>query len=77
MMSVTFGLSIIVPTLPGGRKSQPRPSWVTLDIPPVERCQASLHGLPAQQRERIESLDFYEILQRSISRRYLAFKPSG
>ncbi|MCH8147399.1 MAG: tyrosine-type recombinase/integrase [Planctomycetes bacterium] len=61
--------------LTGIKVSQPHPGWVMLDIPPLERWEASLRRLPAQQRERIESPEFYEILQRSIARRYLAFKP--
>ena len=63
--------------LSGIRVRQPRPGWVTLDIPPLERWERDLKRLPAAQRERIESPEFYELLQRTISARYLQTKPPG
>ena len=38
---------------------------------------SELQRLPSAQRERIESPEFYELLQRTISTRYLAEKPPG
>ena len=63
--------------LSGIRVRQPRPGWVTLDIPPLEHWETELRRLPRAQRERIESPEFYELLQRTISSRYLAGKPPG
>ncbi len=63
--------------LRGIRVRQARPGWVTLDIPPLERWESELQRLPREQRERIESPEFYELLQRTISTRYLAEKPPG
>ena len=63
--------------LPGIRVRQPRPGWVTLDIPPLERWEPALRELPSEQRERIESPEFYHLLQQTISTRYLAEKPPG
>ena len=56
---------------------QPRPGWVTLEIPALERWEPALRQLPKEQRERIESPEFYELLQRTISARYLAGTPPG
>ena len=50
---------------------------MTLDIPPLERWESALQRLPRAQRERIESPEFYELMQRTISARYLAGKPPG
>ena len=55
---------------------EPRPGWVTLDIPPLEAWQARLEGLPVAQRERIESAEFFELLQREVTRRFLAGRPA-
>lgn len=61
--------------LSGIRVRQPRPGWVTLDIPPLEHWESALRELPSDQRERIESPEFYHLLQQTISTRYLAAKP--
>jgi len=61
--------------LSGIRVRQPRPGWVTLDIPPLERWEPALRQLPNAQRERIESPEFYALLQRTISAKYLAGEP--
>ena len=63
--------------LRGIRVRQPRPGWVTLDIPPLERWESELQRLPREQRERVESPEFNDLLQRTIATRYLAEKPSG
>ncbi len=54
---------------------EPRPGWVTLEIPPLETWEARLRWLLPEQRERVESPQFYQLLQEHISRRYLAMKP--
>ena len=39
--------------------------------PPLEMWAEPLRWLTPQQRERIESAEFYELLQREITRRFL------
>ncbi|MCH7726370.1 MAG: hypothetical protein IH991_07830, partial [Planctomycetes bacterium] len=51
---------------------QPRPGWVSLDIPPLEDWETALRWVTPAQRERIESPEFYELLQRYITHRFLA-----
>jgi hypothetical protein len=51
---------------------QPRPGWVTLDVPPLEAWEEPLLWLTPPQRERVESPEFYKLLQEQIGRRYLA-----
>ena len=48
------------------------PGWVTLEVPPLEAWQERLLWLEHPQRERIESPEFYRLLQEQIGRRYLA-----
>ncbi len=48
-----------------------RPGWLALDVPPLETWAEPLRWLTPQQRERIESAEFYELLQREITRRFL------
>ncbi len=55
---------------------EPRPGWVTLEVPPLERWETPLCALTAAQRARIESPEFYHLLQQHIGRRYLAWKKS-
>ena len=50
----------------------PRPGWVSLEVPPLESWEEPLRWLTPQQRERIESADFYRLLQEHLTRRYLA-----
>lgn len=54
--------------------SENRPGWIALDIPPLESWETSLSKLPRGQRDRIESPDFYKLLQEQITRRFLALK---
>ena len=49
-----------------------RPGWLSLDLPPLEAWEERLRQLSAPQRQRIESAEFYELLQREVTRRYLA-----
>ncbi len=48
-----------------------RPGWLALDVPPLETWAEPLRWLTPQQRERIESAEFYGLLQREITRRFL------
>ena len=52
--------------------SQPRKGWIALDLPPLERWQEPMKWLCPEQRERIESPEFYQWLQSQISSRYFA-----
>ena len=50
---------------------------MTLDVPPAETWEPMLQGLPTRQRERIESAEFYETLQRHVGQRFLALTKTG
>ena len=51
-----------------------RPGWVALDIPPLEAWKEVLAQLPSPQRKRIESPEFFRILQTEVTRRFQALK---
>jgi hypothetical protein len=53
----------------GTKAKEVRPGWVTLDIPPLEEWEESLRWLSPKQRERIESPEFFQMLQREIPNR--------
>ena len=61
-------------TLRGITVREARPGWVTLDLPPWERWEESLRPLSRQEHERLESPDFYTLLQRHATTRYLAWR---
>jgi len=48
-----------------------RPGIVALEIPPLESWQQSLNWLSRSQRDRFHDADFYEILQREITHRFM------
>jgi integrase/recombinase XerD len=48
-----------------------RPGWLTLDVPPLERWEEPMRWLTPEQKSRIESPEFYELLQREVARRFL------
>ena len=48
-----------------------RPGWLTLDVPPLERWEEPMRWLTPEQKTRIESPEFYELLQREVARRFL------
>ncbi len=50
---------------------EPRPGWLTLDVPPLERWEEPMRWLTPEQKTRIESAEFYELLQREVARRFL------
>jgi len=54
---------------------QPRPSWITFELPAEETWRDALANLTAAQRERIESTSFYELLQRQFGHRFLRSLP--
>ena len=56
---------------------EPRPGWITLELPPLETWENRLLWLLPEQRERVESPEFYQLLQTHMTRRYLALKPKG
>ena len=56
---------------------EPRPGWVTLEVPPLEAWESRLRWLLPEQRERIESPEFYQLLQTHVARKYLALKTTG
>lgn len=54
---------------------QPRPGWITLDVPPQEDWSDQREQLTPAQRERIESPEFYELLRQQVTQRFLAHRP--
>ena len=53
---------------------EPWPGWVNLEIPPLETWEPRLRWLLPKQRERVESPEFFQLLQTHLARRYLALK---
>ncbi len=53
---------------------EPRPGWVTLEVPPLEAWEKGLRWLRPEQRDRIESPDFFQLLQTHVARKYLAMQ---
>jgi site-specific recombinase XerD len=47
-----------------------RPGWITLEIPPLEDWDEPMRWLNREQRERIETPEFFELLQREIPSRF-------
>ena len=56
---------------------EPRPGWVTLEIPPLEAWEKALRWLEPEQRERVETPEFFQLLQTHVTRKYLALKPAA
>ena len=56
---------------------EPRPGWVTLQVPPLEAWESRLCWLLPEQRERVETPEFFQLVQQHVTRRYLALKPKG
>lgn len=55
---------------------QPRPGWVTIDIPPLEAWEEPLRWLTREQVERVQSPTFYRLIQERITARFLALNSS-
>ena len=51
---------------------EPRPGWVTLDVPPLEAWREPLKWLTREERERVESPDFYRTLQEHLTQKYMS-----
>ena len=51
---------------------EPRPGWVTLEVPPLEEWREPLKWLTREERERVESPSFYRTLQEHLTQRYLS-----
>lgn len=51
---------------------EPRSGWVVLDVPPLEAWAERLRWLTPAERERVESAEFYQLLQQHVTRRFLA-----
>jgi len=60
--------------LRGIEVSEPRPGWVTLAVPPLEFWEEPLRWLTPEERERLESPEFYLLLQEHLTRRFLSVK---
>ena len=61
------------PVEPGGIVvKESRPGWLSLDLPLLELWEQPLKQLTPSQRARIESPEFYQLLQGEVTRRYLA-----
>ena len=56
---------------------EPRRGWVTLQLPPLEAWESRLLWLLPEQRERVETPEFFQLVQQHVTRRYLALKPKG
>ena len=51
---------------------EPRPGWVTHEVPPLEEWKEPLKWLTREERERVESPDFYRTLQEHLTQKYLS-----
>jgi hypothetical protein len=60
--------------LPGMRATMPRQDWVSLQIPLQDIWEPTLRCLPAAQRERLESPEFFSQLQREVAKRILRIR---
>ena len=56
---------------------EPQPGWVTLQVPLLEAWESRLLWLLPEQRERVETPEFFQLVQQHVTRRYLALKPKG
>lgn len=61
--------------LTGTVAKEVRPGWVTMEIPPLEQWEDSLRWLTPTERERIESPEFFQMLQREIPNRLQKLPP--
>ena len=50
---------------------EPRPGWVTLEVPPLEAWAEPLQWVTPSERDRIESPQFFQLLQGLLTKRYL------
>jgi hypothetical protein len=48
---------------------EPRPGWVTLEVPPLEEWREPLKSLTREERERVEWPDFYRTRQEHLTQK--------
>ena len=55
-----------------------RPGWLNVQVPPMESWADPMRRLTHEQRERLETPEFYELLQRELSGRFTPelFRPA-
>ena len=58
-------------SLSGIQVHEHRPGWVALSLPPTEHWTSLFEGVSASVRQRLTEPEFYEKLQRELSRRFL------
>ncbi len=51
-----------------------RPGWVSMELPAQEAWREPMRWLRPEQRERIESPEFYQMLQQQLGQRFLALR---
>ena len=56
---------------------EPRPGWITLEIPPLEAWEKPLRWLTPEQRERVKMPDFFRLVEEHATRKYLALTSAG
>ena len=56
---------------------EPRPGWTTMEIPPLEKWEKPMRWLLPEQRERMQSPEFFQLLQTHVTRKYLALSPAA
>ena len=56
---------------------EPRPGWTTIEIPPLEKWEKPMRWLLREQRERIQSPEFFQLLQTHVTRKYLGLAPAA
>ncbi|MCC9657962.1 tyrosine-type recombinase/integrase [Rhodopirellula halodulae] len=63
--------------LPGVLATMPRPDWVSLQIPLQDTWEPTLRRLPAMQRERLESPQFFSLVQQEVAKRLVRIRGSA
>ena len=58
-------------TLNGINLTQPRPGWIAVELPAAEHWEPQLRRLDQATRARVESPEFYQLIQRELSSRFL------
>ncbi len=53
---------------------EPRPGWITLEIPPLEKWARPMSWLDPEQRERVQTPEFFQLVQTHVTRKYLALR---
>ncbi len=48
-----------------------------MEIPPLEKWEKPMRWLVPEQQERMQSPDFYQLLQTHVTRKYLALRPAA